>query len=68
MANVYPGMVDDVIAYESGEMDDQDVIAFFQKLVDSGMVWELQEAYGRQADALLKRGLITLNKQETTHE
>lgn len=58
MANTDPGLVDDIIAYESGQMDRDEIIAFFQKLVNTGVAWELQGAYGRQADQLLKLGLI----------
>jgi len=50
--------LDDIIAYESGELDEDETIALFQRLLDSGVVWELQGHYGRTADALLSAGLI----------
>lgn len=50
--------VDDIIAYESGEMSDTDTIAFFQRLVDSGLAWQLQGHYGRTAIVMLEQGLI----------
>jgi len=52
-------MVNDIIAYENGEMDEEEVISLFQKLVDTGMVWVLQGHYGRTAQALLDAGEIS---------
>jgi hypothetical protein len=52
-------MVDKIIAYESGEMSEDEVIAFFQELVDSGLAWQLQGSYGRTAMALIEAGLVT---------
>ena len=56
--HMYPGMVDDIMDYESGQMDDERFIAFFQKLVDCGAAWTLQGSYGRTAQDLLEQGLI----------
>lgn len=47
-----------IIEYESGMMDDEHILVFFQHLVDTGMAWTLQGAYGRAAQALLNKGLI----------
>jgi hypothetical protein len=52
-------MVNDIIAYENGEMDEEEVIILFQELVDTGMVWVLQGHYGRTAQALLDAGEIS---------
>ena len=51
-------LVDKIIAFESGEMDDDEVIEFFQELVDSGTVWSLQGSYQRAARRLIEAGLI----------
>lgn len=56
-------MIDKIMAYESGEMSDEDIIAFFQQLVTTGMAWRLQGHYGRTAVAFINRGLIEV-KQE----
>ena len=50
-----------MIAWENGELDDADVIALFQELIDNGMAWTLQGCYGRQAQAqaLIDAGLCT---------
>ena len=53
-------MIDNIIAYEQGELDEDEVIAMFQELVNSGLAWQLQGSYGRQAAALIKAGLVTL--------
>ena len=50
-------LVGEIIEYESGEMSEEDMIVFFQKLIDNGMAWTLQGHYGRTATALIERGL-----------
>lgn len=55
-------MVDKIIAYENDEMDDDEVIALFQELVDNGMAWNLQGHYGRMAQSLIDQGLVTDNR------
>lgn len=50
-------MVDKIIQYESGNMNDEEMISFFQELIDSGLCWELQGHYGRAASSLIEEGL-----------
>lgn len=50
--------IDQIIAYESGELDEKGTLELFQNLVDSGLAWKLQGHYGRTAQALLDAGLI----------
>lgn len=53
------GLLDDIIAYENGDMDEDDLIAFFQRLVDTGLAWSFQGHYGRTAMAFIEAGLVT---------
>ena len=54
--------VDKIIAYEQGEMSDEETINFFQELIDSGVVWQLQGHYGRTAHALIQAGHCKVKK------
>lgn len=51
--------LDKMIAWENGELSEDDTIALFQQLVDTGVAWQLQGMYGRQAVALIDAGLVT---------
>ena len=46
-------------AYEEGTMEEEDVRDFFQALVNSGLAWSLQGAYGRKAHKMLDAGEIS---------
>lgn len=48
----------DFVAYENGDMDEYEVIDFFQRLVDTGMINYLQGHYGRTAQSLIDSGDI----------
>ena len=47
-----------MIDWETGEISEEDEIILFQELVNTGMAWNLQGAYGRNAEWLLKNGHI----------
>jgi len=49
-------LTDMIINYEWGLLDDDDVIALFQELIDTGHAWTLQGHYGRMAKALIEAG------------
>ena len=49
-------MLNQVIAYEQGELDEEGIVELFQELINSGMAWKLQGSYGRTAKALIDAG------------
>ena len=50
--------IDQIIAYENGELDTPSVVRLFGKLVFTGQAWSLQGSYGRSAVALIEAGYI----------
>lgn len=58
-------IVDSIIAYEDGELSEEETIALFQELINTGQAWLLQGSYGSMAASLIEAGLCTLG--ETAH-
>jgi hypothetical protein len=56
--------ISDIIDFEDGLLNDEQVVALFQQLLDTGVVWGLQGSYGRTAVALIEAGLITSKEEE----
>lgn len=52
-------MLDKIMSYEGGEMDEDSIIEFFQELIDNGMAWQLQGHYGRTAKHLIEIGVCS---------
>ncbi len=55
-------VVDFVIAYESGDLTEDEIIKGFQELLDRGQLFSLQGHYGRVGQALIDAGLIKKRK------
>lgn len=53
-SNYFQGILD----YEEGVLEDDEVIALFEYLISSGIVWQLQGSYGRFANYLIEQGLV----------
>ena len=49
--------VSKIMAFEEGLMDQEELVEFFQGMIDSGIVWQLQGFYGRTAMDLINEGL-----------
>jgi hypothetical protein len=59
--------LDQVVKYESGELDDATTIALFQSLIESGLAWSLPGNYARTASELITLGLCH-RAQRSLHE
>jgi hypothetical protein len=51
-------LVDQLIAYEEGEVTDDEEIALFQHLIETGTCWQLQGHYQRVGATLIEAGVI----------
>ena len=53
-------LVQRIIDFETGEMQtEEEVLDFFQDLINTGMAWRLQGYYGRTAASLIDQGLLS---------
>jgi hypothetical protein len=58
-----PDLVDEIIRYENGQTENiEEEAALFQKLINSGMVWNLQGSYQRRAIQLINAGFCHVEK------
>jgi hypothetical protein len=51
-------LVDQLIAYEEGQLTEDEEIALFEHLVETGTCWQLQGHYQCVAATLIEAGLI----------
>jgi hypothetical protein len=51
-------LVDQLIAYEEGQIPEDQEVAFFEHLVETGTCWQLPGHYQRVAATLIEAGLI----------
>jgi hypothetical protein len=57
-------LVDRIIAYEQGDMDQEEMVEFFQELVDDDLAFRLQGHYGRTAARLIEAGLVRPGRRD----
>jgi hypothetical protein len=50
-------VLEKIVKYESGLMEEKEFLMFFQCLINSGLVWQLQGHYGRVASNLIDEGV-----------
>ncbi len=51
-------LVDQLITYEEGQVTDDEEVALFQRLIETGTCWHLSGHYHRMAATLIEAGLI----------
>ena len=56
--DAHMSQIDAMLAWEDGNISEDEAIHLFQGLVDSGLAWQLQGMYGRQAMRFIDAGLI----------
>ncbi len=56
-------LVDQLIAYEEGQITQDEEVAFFKHLVETGVCWQLSGHYQRVAATLIEAGLISPPEQ-----
>ena len=62
--------IDQIMDYESGELNDKEIIEMFSDMVKSGNAWSLQGHYGRTAEVFIfneildKQGNILIDLEE----
>lgn len=52
-------MVDKIMDYEQGNLDNDGILDLFSELIKTGQVWKLQGHYGRQAKMMIDEGYIS---------
>jgi len=61
-------LVSQMLAFESGKMNAEQLATFFQELIDTGMAWKLQGIYGRMASHLLELGYVKQRSPPKTEQ
>lgn len=56
-------LINEIIRYESGELDANETLHLFSELIKTGQAWTLQGHYGRTAASLIENGWISSDGQ-----
>lgn len=54
---------ENVLAFEAMKLSDEQILAMFQQLVDSGDIWRLPDDYLTTAANLIDRGFLSGKKR-----
>jgi hypothetical protein len=54
--------LDRIMQYEEGQMEWEEIISFFQDLMDTGFILNLQGHYQRTAQTLIQTGEIVVRE------
>ena len=57
--SVNPSLLNAMVDWEEGSLDHEEEVELFQELVNSGMAWQLQGCYGRNAARLIEAGYVS---------
>lgn len=49
----------DLMAFEDGDLGNAETVDLFSRLIQTGMAWTLQGAYGRAAITLIEEGILS---------
>lgn len=52
------GNIETIMAYENGELNEEQIIELFSSLLRSGLAWQLQGSYGRTAADFINAGVL----------
>jgi hypothetical protein len=52
-------LINKIISYESGELEENEILELFAELIKTKYCWSLQGHYGRMAERLIDNGYIS---------
>ena len=59
-------IANDFVDYQLGKMDDQQIVLFFQHLIDTGLIQKLDLSFQETARILIKAGFCQAKSPMTT--
>lgn len=51
-------LVSQIMDFENGDLDDNEILELFSELISTGMAWSLQGMYGRTASSLIENDYL----------
>jgi len=57
-------IVDAIMSFEAGDLDQELTVSLFQKLIDTNLAWQLQGSYSRIAMQLIDAGLCAVKEKK----